>query len=72
MLRAWLLERRARRWRRAWAWYRLGVEDARLARAYNPYGAPAARLRAAGVLDGPRHRAGDREPTSPAWEVRVG
>jgi hypothetical protein len=69
MIRAWLLP--FTRWARYW--YQLGALDA--AGVPNPYGQAAARRRAAGLLDRPRHRAEDREPTSlagGAGAVRVG
>jgi hypothetical protein len=67
MIRAWLLARS--KWARYW--YLLGTYDRQVP---NAHGAGAARMRAAGLLDQPRHRAGDK-PTTPgggAWEVGVG
>jgi hypothetical protein len=68
MLAAWLLARS--RWARYF--YRLGAYDQQVPSAYGVY---AARRRASGLLDRPRHRAEDREPNLPgsgAWEVGVG
>jgi hypothetical protein len=64
VIRAWLLAR----WACARYWYRVGAYDEQVPSAF---GAGAARRRAAGLLDRPRHRAEDHEPTSLA-EVRVG